>query len=394
MRSLAPLFRIFAVIAILAGAGPAGAQEASTAATVERLFRADRIDPGWFTGDFLAAVPAAEVGRMIGDLTRRFGPLEEVEGGGGRLTARLADAEVPIRIALDESGRIAGLRLEGPIVGTIEDQVAAIAALPGRSAVLVETDGRIMAAHEPDAALAVGSAAKLAVLKAVDQAVGAGRLSWTKVVALDPAWRSLPTGILQDWPDTTPLTVATLANLAMSMSDNTATDALIRLVGREAVEAVTPANAPFPTTRELFILKAGGPALRQRWRDGDAAARRAILAEIASAELPAASALPGHPTLGIEWFMPARELCALLRETAHLPALHINPGVAHPQSWLQIAFKGGSETGVLALATRLIDGDGTAHCVVAAWNDETRLDEERLVAPYRAILHLLGREAG
>jgi len=54
-----------------------------------------------------------------------------------------------------------------------------------------------------------------------------------------------------------------LANRMISISDNTATDHLLLTVGREAVESIQAAmghsapglNAPFITTRELFVLK-------------------------------------------------------------------------------------------------------------------------------------------
>jgi beta-lactamase class A len=135
--------------------------------------------------------------------------------------------------------------------GDIDAHVAAIKALPGRTSVLVLTDSKLVAAHDADIPLAVASAGKLAVLLALKNAVSDGRLSWEDVVTLDPKWRSLPSGQLQDWPDGTPLTIASLAHLMISVSDNTATDALIHLVGREAIQAVSRRNIPFVDTRNL-----------------------------------------------------------------------------------------------------------------------------------------------
>jgi hypothetical protein len=244
--------------------------------------------------------------------------------------------------------------------------------------------------HGSDAPLAVGSAAKLAVLAAVEDAVAAGTVRWDQVVTLDAAAKSLPTGMLQDWPDATPLTVATLANLAASISDNTAIDTLLRLVGREAVEAIAPRNTPFLTTREFFALKANeAGALRGRWIAGDAAARTAMLGEIDALPLPAVADLAPGVTSEIEWFLSARELCALLDRTAALPAVQINAGLAQKADWQSVAFKGGSEPGVLSLSTRVVGQDGTAHCVVAIWNDDSAVQEERLYEPYRGLLRAL-----
>jgi len=127
----------------------------------------------------------------------------------------------------------------------------------------------------------------------------------------------------------------------ISISDNTATDALIRLVGRDAVEAVSPRNVPFPTTRELFTLKTQDNApLRAQWQRGDTAARRAILDRIADAPLPLPAALSQGVAHEVEWFMTAKERCRLLNATADMPALGVNPGPVDGKDWQSIAYKG------------------------------------------------------
>lgn len=385
------VFRVLCfVLILLAGATLAAhAQDDARRAAIERLFRSPAVAAAWFTPEFLAAVPPDKLTAIVRDLERRHGPLREVVRDGENFIVRLERAQVPARIALDGGGRIAGLRFETAIVaGKLEDQVAAIAKLPGQASVLVASADQIRAAHQPEAALAVGSAAKLAILKAVAEAVTAGRLAWNLAVPLDEKWRSLPTGILQDWPTGTPVTVATLANLMISISDNTATDALVHLAGREQVEAVAPRNAPFLTTRELFILKGkDNEALRNEWRAAAADQRRRLLARIAQEKLPSPHELDSAAT-DIEWFLSAVELCNLLDETAALPALSINPGLARKSDWRAVAFKGGSEPGVINFSTRLTAQDGTAHCAVATWN-QPGLSEEKLTELYRAILNAL-----
>jgi beta-lactamase class A len=257
----------------------------------------------------------------------------------------------------------------------------------------VLTDGKPVAAHEAGTPLAVGSAAKLAILAALKRAIAEKRLAWEGVVKLDPGWKSLPSGQLQNWPDGTPVTIATLANLMISISDNTATDALIRLVGRDAVAVVSPRNTPFPTTRELFTLKTNANApLRAQWQNGDAAARRAILERISASPLPRVNEVSPANTSNVEWFMTPREICDLLDATADLPALGINPGPAGRGNWRSVAYKGGSEIGVLNYSSRLVGKDGRVHCVVATWNGEGPLDEEKLLLPYRGLIARLAAE--
>jgi beta-lactamase class A len=253
----------------------------------------------------------------------------------------------------------------------------------------VRSDGKDAVAQNADTPLAVGSAAKLAILKALKDAVADGRLRWDQTVPLKSEWRSLPTGILQDWPPGTSVTIATLGTLMMSLSDNTATDALIDLVGRANVEAITPRNTPFPTTAELFKLKTKGRGdLRAKWRSADAAGRRSLLDTIAALPLPKVADLEPAATAEIEWFFSAHELCGLLEATAGMP-MFINPGLADAAAWRSVAFKGGSETGVLNLSTRLAGDDGAVHCVVATWNTAETLDQRRLYEPFRGLLRVL-----
>lgn len=384
------LFVRAACALVLAAMIPLSSAEArphdTAKAALTRLFR-QPVDSSWFAPAFLSQVPANRVADIISQLTGRYGSLRQVSGSDDSLVAELERADIPTRIALDQQGRIRTLLFKTPIATgtTLTSGMAAIAALPGTTSALVTTDGKTVAAHDPDAVLAVGSAAKLAILAALDDAVAAGRLAWDQVVTLKPQWRSLPGSLLIGWPDGSPVTIATLRNLMISQSDNMATDALIDLVGRRAIEALTPSNTPFPTTAELFKLQAS-PQERDAWRTADAAGRRAIVAKLDGLPLPQSSDLADDPGPA-EWFMTARELCRLLDRVAGSPAFTINPGVADPQQWQSVAFKGGSDSGVLNLSTRVVADDGTTHCVVVTWNNpggETAIDT--LAPVYRGLL--------
>ncbi|MCW5714271.1 MAG: serine hydrolase [Bauldia sp.] len=388
-----------ACAALLIGfAQPAAAQPITTNDAVGRLF-SGTVDPAWFGEVFLAQVPAQQIALVLASFTTQYGALVSVTGSGGTLTTRLERAELPTQVTLDADGRIIGLFFGNavPIGGGVAGFVARIAALPGDTSVAVITNGELAAGHQPELPLAVGSAFKLAVLAALGEATASGTLlNLDDTVQVDAAWRSLPTGILQDWRPGTAVTVATLANLMVSMSDNTATDGLIALVGREAVEAFSERNRPFPTTGELFRLKAtGNEGMLERWRAGDETARREILAELAAQPLPAVGALSPVLTPDVEWIFDSFELCALLEQTADMWAFDINPGLARREDWADIAFKGGSEPGVLNLSTRVVDAAGNTHCVVATWNNTAALDEQALFSAYSGLLRTLaaGEEA-
>lgn len=369
-----------------------GAESMAPDATLRALFEAEKLDETRFSPAFLAQIPASGIAQLLSRLRQSYGALGAINPDGDGYRLNFEGAEIPARIVLDQEGRIAGLWFGAPVPsGSIEEHAAAITGLPGDVSLLVLEDGKPVISHNADEPLAVGSAAKLAILQALALAVENGEKQWSDVVTLRPEWKSLPSGTLKDWPDGTPLTLGSLAHFMMSISDNTATDALIRLVGREAVEAISPRNSPFLTTRELFTLKTRDHAtLRLEWAGADETARRHILERTADIPLPSAQALTPEPTYkAAEWFFTAAELCTLLEETSALPSGSINPGPVDPGQWRKFSYKGGSETGVLNLSSRVVGADGIARCVVATWNHPSALDENSLLLPYRGILDAL-----
>ena len=194
------------------------------------------------------------------------------------------DKVVTIRYTLQvegevlDQGELSYLHGHRNLIPGLEEALEAFRGLSGRVGLWVERDGRPVLALEEDTPLAVASAFKLLVLAALREEVEAGRRAWDEVVRLEEAWKSLPSGLLQGWPEGSPLTLHTLAALMISLSDNTATDALIALLGRERLEALSPRNRPFLTTREAFGLAArGNRDLLAAFRDGDLEAKRRTL---------------------------------------------------------------------------------------------------------------------
>ncbi|MGY6500798.1 MAG: serine hydrolase [Acidimicrobiales bacterium] len=213
----------------------------------------------------------------------------------------------------------------------------------------------------------VGSTFKLYVLGAVAAAVESGELTWDQPLAVRDELKSFPSGTFQDLDADTELTVQEFARAMIVASDNTATDHLIDLVGREAVEAAQadlghadPAlNRPFLTTREAFILKYGGVDEDElaAWLSGDEGTRRALLDEWSDRSLPPITAIDPSPTLidQVEWFASPRDLCramVVLDELAQWPGLEpIDEILAAPDGAFDLPgrtvwYKGGSEPGV------------------------------------------------
>lgn len=378
-------------------------QQASASATVESraadvvaFFNGDIAAEEIFSPSFLAAVPPAQLSAVVAQTTGQFGAaigVEEVTSTGpasAKLALRFDKAIVSGPMSLDASGMIANLLLNeiAPVDDSPAKIIGELKALPGQTNAWFGPleGGAPLLTHKADTPLALGSTFKLYVLSALSRAVERGEHRWDEVVRLDA--RSFPSGVTQDWPEDAPVTIQTLATLMVQISDNTATDHMIRLLGREAVEAELAAssdhaalNMPLLTTRELFVLKSD-PALRQAWLAADEAARRAMLADLANREIDLQSvlgALSGSPTAieQIEWFASPGDLGALmLRLTGpeHATARAImaaSPGLGEaPQNdWAYVGYKGGSEPGVLNLTWLLRDKGGRWHMLTLGWNN-------------------------
>lgn len=252
------------------------------------------------------------------------------------------------------------------------------------SSVLIISDGKILLSKNENTPVAVGSAFKLAILVALKRNIENGHATWDEVVPLKEQHRSLPSGIIQNMPVGTAFTLHTLATLMIALSDNTATDILIDQVGREKIEVIL--GSPVLTTREFFILKADAElGRRYRGNPNDPSISDRLL----RAPLPKVQNVMTPWSENIEWMVPARTLCKLIEEVHLLSVFSANPGLAKFNEWDRVAFKGGSEIGVLNLTTYLKSHDGREFCVSVTWNSKTALDNNKLYIPYQQILQSL-----
>lgn len=388
-------------------------QPTAAAATVETraadilaFFKGEVAAEEIFNAAFLTAVSPDQLAALVAQTTGQFGAAIGVESitatgsDSATIALRFERAIIGGPMTLDAAGKIAGLLIND--VSPIDDSPAKILrelqALPSVTNAWFGPleGGDPLLAYNADVPLALGSSFKLYVLSALSHAIARGEHRWDEVVTLDA--RSFPSGVTQDWPEGAPVTVQTLATLMIQISDNTATDQLIRLLGREAVEAEFAAsndhaarNQPLLTTRELFVLKSD-PALRQSYLAADEPTRRAMLADLAGREVSLQSvvgALSGTPVAidTLEWFASPDDLRALLQrltEPEHATARAImaaSPSMseAAQNDWAYVGYKGGSEPGVLNLTWLLRDESGRWHMLTLGWNNpDAALDQKQL----------------
>lgn len=275
------------------------------------------------------------------------------------------------------------------------------------------TDGQCVPVHELDAdhTLAIGSSFKLYILGELANQLRDRRFrsnthehwrrgysrrgSWSQPVAIEQRYKSIPHGPLLWAPDGTLLTVRYFAEKMIQDSDNTATDHLLFLLGRENVERRMrqmghhdpSLNIPLFATREFAIMK-------YLWTDEEVDAylaasvpeRRRLLAQEDRHnddidELPDQVAPIRIDTA--EWFANRFDMCRVLLglwELGQDP--HLRPvlealtladqlGIER-ERFPYVGFKGGSEFGVFAGNHLLVRDDGRRFVMSFALNDSTK----------------------
>ncbi len=285
--------------------------------------------------------------------------------------------------------RVAGILVNhvGPAEDSPEKLRADIQALPGEASILVTPldGGEPLLSHNADRHLGIGSAFKLYILSTLARQVATGERSWSDVVPI--ATMSHPSGASRDWPEGAPVTLHTLATLMISVSDNTATDNLLSVVGRDAVEAEVAASGhsepalmvPFMSAREMGVLKTGGDV--EAYRAADAAGRLALLEATADSEIDMFEFMmtfTGSPkAIDIEWPASGEDMANLMRRIRELDdptareIMAVNTAVPDNLSgdWQYIGYKGGSEPGVLNLSWLLQDHAREWRVVTLSWNN-------------------------
>lgn len=254
-----------------------------------------------------------------------------------------------------------------------------------------------------DEQMPLGSIFKLYVLGAVVDAIEAGDVAWDDEVPVRDELDSIPSGTTQDEEPGTLLTVRELADRMISISDNTATDHLIDLVGREAVEAAVAnyghsapeLNRPFLTTREFTILKFGtDDDVIAEFGAADEAGRRALIDDLPT-ELPSVLTIVGTTdpveVETIEWFASPSDICRVFVQLGADPVarevISLNPGWPDDNELFSfVGFKGGSEPGVLAMAWVVDTADGQSFVVAGGVaNEDAVVDEGTALGLFVAV---------
>lgn len=398
------------------------------AAQLVDLFSGKITYSDYFDPHFQTAVPEPQFDAFKAGLIAQYGQpiaVDKATATGDhsgtvllRLERGVATVLLDVGIAADE--RVTGLRVTGVTVAndSFDKVAAAIAALPGQTGFLVaelsETGIRPLAAANPDRQFAVGSTIKLYILDELAAQVAAGKRKWSDVVPLTHF--SFSSAATANWPADTPVTLQTLANWMISVSDNGATDTLIHLLGRDPIEARMKSaghsdpsrNIPLLTTVEAFALKGNNfNDLRPFFIKGNDAAQRKLIEDnqdrLTLANVDGVSFTAGPRFIdSLEWFAGPNDIARLMvdlrarQSKTLLAAMAINNGVGPiaAADWTYLGYKGGSENGVLSMSLLgQCKADGKWFVVTASWNNpDANIDAGPLVALVTRLLALAAHD--
>lgn len=381
----------------------------------------------YFDPSFQKAIPEAQFKTFTSSLIAQYGKPVAIDratparGRSGTVLLRfergVATVLLDVGVAADE--RVTGLRVTGVTVAkdSFDEVVAEIAALPGQTGFLVAELGeagiRPLASANPDRQFAVGSTIKLYILGELAAQVAAGKRKWSDVVPLSHF--SFSSAGTANWPAETPVTLQTLANWMISVSDNGATDTLIHLIGRAPIEARIKStghsdpsrNIPLLTTVEAFALKGNNfNDLRPIFIKGDDAAQRKLIESnqnrLTLANVDGISFTDGPRFIdSLGWFASPNDIARLMvdlrarQSKTLLAAMAINNGVGPVAAadWKYLGYKGGSENGVLSMSLLgQRKSDEKWFVVTASWNNVTaNIDTDRMAGLVTRLLALAAK---
>ncbi|MBY0311482.1 MAG: serine hydrolase [Phycisphaerales bacterium] len=374
-----------------------------------------------FAPSFLKAVPMAQLRSVAAETFREHGAFTLVEVMEGakenalvaRVRSTKSDKHHLLRVGLDAQGQIETLLIQPdtmvavPALKNWKELDALASRVSERAAIgvfeivpaLADNGGeartiRTIHVLNGEESLAIGSTFKLWILGALAERVRAGEIAWDQKLAISAERKSLPSGVLQNRPVGEELPISEYALKMISISDNTATDHLLHHVGRTRTEAfmrahtsVPERNTPMLSTRDMFALKlSGSDELPKAYLAASEAQRREMVevggkvSSVTPQLLLAAFWKAPRFIETLEWFATPVDLAktfatldGLMDEPGNGPlitALTANPGVPMSKTvWTRIAFKGGSEPGVLNLTWLLMRDDGRKFVLTLGFND-------------------------
>jgi beta-lactamase class A len=365
----------------------------------------------YFDPVFLAAVPLEQWSAITKNIIAQYGQpvkvltIDKKSATGATVTVAFEKATGTFNINVAGSAPYKVNGLLAADFAAKDDSLnkigAEFAALPGKAGFVVtalndNAPNKVIAQHNAESQFAIGSTFKLYILAELTSQIEAKERNWSDVAPL--AHRSFSSAATDKWPKDTPVTLATLALQMISVSDNSATDTLLHLLGRTSVERklaqighrAPDKTLPFLSTVEAFALKSPANAeLRARYLAASESQQRKIIGteqtKLGFDQIDNLTFAGGPAHIDtLEWFAAPYDLAELLnhirrtRNDKMLEILAVNPGLpaAAAAKWGYSGYKGGSEPGVISMSYLLHSKSGQWYAITGSWNDPAKAVDE------------------
>ncbi len=377
----------------------------------------------FFASSFIDAIPLTQFRALVTQLKARYGEPANISriipasDQDGTVEIAYAKATLAMRMVLDSKApypviglQVTGANVTNDTLAKIKKEFASLPGIAGFEIAELGSDRtNVIASFNANKQFAIGSTFKLYVLAALSSKITDKSRNWKDVV---PLYRkSLPSGILQDWPRNTPMTLQSLATLMISISDNSATDILMSELGSKATDDLVYKSGhsapekmlPMLKTIEFFDLKMPEKAdVRALYVSATTSEQRELLNTHSVGLFPKSIQIanlantPLHIDT-IEWFAAPSDITGLLKILDDIQdpivknILSINsiipPGDA--LRWSYIGGKGGSEPGVISFAFLTKSKSGKIYAVSGSWNNsEGPVDNDKFTLMMNRLLNL------
>ncbi len=368
------------------------------------LFKGEIKLEEFFAPEFLVAVPPAQFKEILSGLVTQFGQpvkvteVQKLNASRATLKVEFERGIATVKIAMDEK---IGHKVGGLLVtdfaskdDSFDKLKAEFAALPGKANFAVidlAADGKTtdLVSQNADAQMAIGSAFKLYILAELTSQIDAGERKWENMVPFtNPSFSSAKTN---DIKKGTMVSIKDLATWMIEVSDNGATDTLLRLLGRNRVEQKLALVGhddpdrilPFLTTVEAFALKSpANNKLVNKYLKSNEKMQRKLLSMNATTlgfDKVDPKAFEKGPVLPdkIEWFASTHDIARIMNNLRRmdnkttLDIMALNSGIpkASAANWAYLGYKGGSEPGVISMNFLGQTKAGQWRVLSASWNN-------------------------
>lgn len=426
------IFLVFAIISVSGVPSPVRAEQMMTvsseyqdrASELLNILKGSQKEEQFFASSFLDAIPVTQFRALVVQLQAQYGePLTiariiPASKQDGTVEIAYSKATLAMRMVLDSAApypviglQVTGANMTEDSIDKIKREMEALPGVAGFEIAEISADqASTVESLNADRQFAIGSTFKLYVLAALSSKIADSDRDWSDVV---PVYRkSLPSGILQNWPDGTPMTLQALATLMISVSDNTATDILMTELGSKAMDDIVYKSGhrapdkiiPMLNTVEFFDLKMPNNAdVRALYvaasnnQQRDLLNRYSIGISPESIEISNLANKPQHIDT-IEWFAAPSDITGLLKiiEEIEDPVLKnilkINPLIPPGDAlrWSYIGGKGGSEPGVISYAFLTKSKSGKTYAFSGSWNNsEAPVDNDKFTLMMNRLLNLV-----